>query len=200
MTTHQTLEAAEPAEATAGGSPGFGHGRSGLLIPLILAAFSTYLLVGLLTMEIPSGAKAPGPQFFPSLVMVAGYVVAAALAVRLLRTPEPPVAVVYGEHEEVSEQERREAEEAAAVHYPTFTDWRCVAWALGGFLGFAAILTTAGWIISAAFLFWCVARAMDSRTPLRDVVVALTVSSLVHLGFGVALGLNLPAGFLGGGF
>ena len=41
---------------------------------------------------------------------------------------------------------------------------------------------------------------MDSRTPLRDVVVALTVSSIVYLAFGVALGLNLPSGLIGGGF
>mgnify|MGYP007004606194 CR=1 FL=1 len=28
------------------------HGRSGLLVPLILGAFSTYLLIGILTMEV----------------------------------------------------------------------------------------------------------------------------------------------------
>lgn len=199
MTSPQTL--ADPARRDASErEPGdFGHGRSGLVIPLILAAFSTYLLIGLLTMEIPGGADSPGPQFFPAIVMVAGYVVAVALALRLLRTPEPAQPAVYGEHEQVSDEERRAAEEAAAVRYPTFTDWRCVAWAVGGFLGFAAVLTVAGWILSAALLFWCVARAMDSRTPLRDLVVALTVSSLVYLAFGVALGLNLPSGILGGG-
>ncbi len=181
-------------------SAGFGHGRSGLVVPLILAAFSTYLLIGVFTMEVPEGTDPPGPAFFPTIVLVAGYVVAVLLALRLLKTPEPAEPATFGEHEEVSEEERRAAEEAAAVEYPTFTDWRCVAWAVGGFLAFAALLQFAGWILSAALLFWCVARSMDSRTPLRDLVVALTVSSLVYLAFGVALGLNLPSGLIGGGF
>ncbi|XNZ00786.1 tripartite tricarboxylate transporter TctB family protein [Micrococcus luteus] len=201
MTTdHETTTTAPASVRTAPApSAGFGHGRSGLVVPLILAAFSTYLLVGVFTMEVPEGTDPPGPAFFPTIVLVAGYVVAVLLALRIVKTPEPAEPATFGEHEDVSEEERLAAEEASAVEYPTFTDWRCVAWALGGFLAFSALLQFAGWIIAAALLFWCVARAMDSRTPLRDLVVALTVSSLVYLAFGVALGLNLPSGLIGGG-
>jgi putative tricarboxylic transport membrane protein len=130
---------------------------------------------------------------------VAGYVIAALLALRILMRPEPAEPATFGEHDVVSDEERRAAEEAAAVQYRAFSDWRCVAWAVGGFLAFAALLPFAGWILTAALLFWCVARAMDSRTPARDLAVALTVSSLVYLAFGVALGLNLPSGLIGGG-
>lgn len=202
MSTDQKTTTTTPASARTAPEPaaGFGHGRSGLVVPLILAAFSTYLLVGVFTMEVPDGTDPPGPAFFPTIVLVAGYAVAVLLALRILKTPEPAEPATFGEHDQVSEEERRAAEEAAAVDYPTFTDWRCVSWAVGGFLAFAALLQFAGWILAAALLFWCVARAMDSRTPLRDLAVALTVSSIVYLAFGVALGLNLPSGLLGGGF
>ena len=202
MSIDQKTAAQAPASARTAPEPpaGFGHGRSGLVVPLILAVFSTYLLIGVLTMEVPEGTDPPGPTFFPTIVLVAGYVIAVLLALRILKTPEPAEPATFGEHDDVSDEERRAAEEAAAVQYPTFTDWRCVAWAVGGFLAFAALLQFAGWILAAALLFWCVARSMDSRTPLRDVVVALTVSSIVYLAFGVALGLNLPSGLIGGGF
>ena len=202
MSIDQKTAAQAPASARTAPEPpaGFGHGRSGLVVPLILAVFSTYLLIGVLTMEVPEGTDPPGPTFFPTIVLAAGYVIAVLLALRILKTPEPAEPATFGEHDDVSDEERRAAEEAAAVQYPTFTDWRCVAWAVGGFLAFAALLQFAGWILAAALLFWCVARAMDSRTPLRDVVVALTVSSIVYLAFGVALGLNLPSGLIGGGF
>lgn len=202
MSIDQKTAAQAPASARTAPEPpaGFGHGRSGLVVPLILAVFSTYLLIGVLTMEVPEGTDPPGPTFFPTIVLVAGYVIAVLLALRILKTPEPAEPATFGEHDDVSDEERHAAEEAAAVQYPTFTDWRCVAWAVGGFLAFAALLQFAGWILAAALLFWCVARSMDSRTPLRDVVVALTVSSIVYLAFGVALGLNLPSGLIGGGF
>lgn len=202
MSIDQKTAAQAPASARTAPEPpaGFGHGRSGLVVPLILAVFSTYLLIGVLTMEVPEGTDPPGPTFFPTIVLAAGYVIAVLLALRILKTPEPAEPATFGEHDDVSDEERRAAEEAAAVQYPAFTDWRCVAWAVGGFLAFAALLQFAGWILAAALLFWCVARAMDSRTPLRDVVVALTVSSIVYLAFGVALGLNLPSGLIGGGF
>lgn len=182
------------------GAGSWWHGRSGLVVPLILAGFSTYLLVGILTMRVPEGTDPPGPAFFPALIAIAGYVIATLLAISYLRAPEPALPATYAEHEDVSDEERRAAEEAARVPYRTFSDWRCVAWAAGGFFAFAALLTVLGWILAAALLFWCVARGMGSTRPLMDLTVALTVSSIVYLAFAVALGLNLPSGILGGGF
>jgi putative tricarboxylic transport membrane protein len=187
---------AQPTEAAP--AAGWFAGRSGLVVPLILAAFSTYLLVGVLTMEVPEGTDWPGPDFFPLLVAIAGYIVSALLVVKYIRQPEPAVPNVYSELDDVSAAERAEAEAAAKVRYRFFSDWRCLAWAIGGFAAFALILMPAGWIVAAALLFWCVARAMDSRRPLWDVVVALTVSSVAYLAFDVLLGMNLPSGILGG--
>ncbi|WP_217428552.1 tripartite tricarboxylate transporter TctB family protein [Microlunatus speluncae] len=178
----------------------WGEGRSGLIMAGILAAFATYLIIGVAVMEVPEGTDPPGPEVFPMIIAIAGYVVAVLLAVSWLRTPTPARPATFAEDDDVPEEQRREAEEAAKVPYRAFSDWRSIAWAVGGFAAFAAVLEFAGWIIAAALLFWCVARAMGSRRPLFDLTLALTVSSLVYLAFGVALGLNLPSGILGGGF
>lgn len=173
-------------------------GRAGLIIPAIVAAFSAYLLIGSLTMKVPTGAASPGPQFFPTVIAIAGFVIAVLLAVQIIRNPEIPQPATYSEDDDVSDAARAEAEAAAKVPYRFFSDWRSVAWAAGGFLAFALLLPLAGWILAAALLVWCVARAMGSTKPVLDVIVALTLSSLSYLAFDVLLGLDLPSGVLGG--
>lgn len=159
--------------------PGFLAGRSGLLFPLVLAAASTWIVVGNLRMAVPKGADFPGPTVFPWILAVAGYVVAALLALHYLRHPEPP--------QELSERT-----------YPTFSDWPALAWCVGGFLAFALLLEPLGWIIAAALLFWCVARGIGSRSALFDASLGLVLSSAIYLAFHTGLGLPLPSGILGG--
>lgn len=156
-------------------------GRSGLLLALVMVAFSTYLLFGILTMDVRDGVDFPGPRFFPGILMVAGYILAVLLTLHYLRSPEHP--------KETSERQ-----------YRTFTDWSAVSWAVGGFLVFALTLELLGWIIAAAVLFWCVARGFGSRRTVFDVSLALTISSAIYLAFSLGLGLTLPSGILGGGF
>lgn len=170
----------DPAEVAGPGQPGgFFAGRSGLIIPLVMAAFSTYLVVGNITMAIPSGTDFPGPTFYPWLLAIAGYVVAALLVLQYIRHPEPPDEEKQGAHR-------------------TFSDWTSVAWIGLGFLVFAVTLDYLGWIIAGAILFWCVTRAIGSRRTLFDISLALVFSSLTYLAFAVALGLTLPSGILGG--
>ncbi|GAB2609967.1 tripartite tricarboxylate transporter TctB family protein [Kocuria arenosa] len=157
------------------------HGRSGLVLPLIMAAFSSYLLHGILVMEVPEGTDFPGPRFYPGILMVAGYVLAALMVLHYLRSPEP-------------------VEETTGRTYRTYTDWSALVWAVGGFLLFALTLEFLGWILAAALLFWCVARGVGSQRHLFDISLALTLSSAIYLAFDVGLGLNLPSGILGGGF
>ena len=156
-------------------------GRSGLVVPAVMAAFSTYLLIGALTMDIPEGTDFPGPTFYPLILTVAGYVLAALLTLHYLRTPEHP-------------------EELSARTWRSHSDWSAVLWSAGGFLAFALSLEVLGWILAAALLFWAVARGFGSRRPLFDISLALLVSSAIYLAFTVGLGLSLPSGLLGGGF
>lgn len=161
---------------------GFWHGRSGLVLAGLMVAFSLYLLYGVLTTEVPEGTDFPGPQFFPTTLVVIGLVLAALLVLHYLRSPEVP-------------EERRDGD---GRPYRTFSDWTAVAWCVGGFLAFTILLEVLGWILSAALLFWCVARGIGSRRPVFDLSLGLLVSSLVYIAFVQGLSLNLPAGFLGG--
>ncbi|UWX97368.1 tripartite tricarboxylate transporter TctB family protein [Arthrobacter zhaoxinii] len=177
----QRLETAGMSDAKPAVRTSWWDGRSGLLLSLLMVLFSTYLLIGILTMDVGEGTDFPGPKFFPGILMVAGYVLAVLLALHYLRSPEHPT-------------------ETSARTYRTFTDWSAVLWSAGGFLLFALTLETLGWIIGAAVLFWFVAKGFGSRRPLFDVSFALLISSAIYLAFSVGLGLNLPSGILGGGF
>lgn len=203
------------------------QGRSGLIVPLIMGAFSTYLLVGILTMNVSEEAEQPGPQFFPIIIMVVGYALTALLTIAYIRNPEPldvedelpaeaeedkafstPVTSAvsasrlspHEEDEPTSDLKAIAEARAEDSSHRTHSDFVSLAWGAGGFAAFALILEFAGWIIAAALLFWCVARSMGSKKPLFDLTVALTFSSLVYIAFAVMLGLNLPSGILGGGF
>ncbi|MFE7629782.1 tripartite tricarboxylate transporter TctB family protein [Kocuria sp. NPDC057446] len=189
-TSFPTPPSAEVADDGHGGTPvgrdvpprgGRMHGRSGLVVPLLLAAFSTYLLIGILTMQVPEGTDFPGPKFFPGILMVAGYLLAALLVLHYLRSPEHP-------------------EELSRSTYRTHSDWSAVIWSVAGFLVFALTIEFLGWILAAAVLFWAVARGFGSRRALFDISLALVLSSAIYLAFSAGLGLNLPSGLLGGGF
>ncbi|WP_206516698.1 tripartite tricarboxylate transporter TctB family protein [Brachybacterium saurashtrense] len=177
--------ATAPGTAAADGAPqetehGFWHGRSGLLMPGLLAAFSVFLLVG--AALIPAAeTDFPGPRFFPVLLGTVGLVLAALLALGVLRTPEP-------------------VPETPGRRDRTHSDFVSLAWVVGGFLAFAVLLPWLGWILAGALVFWCTAHGFGSRRPLFDILIALFLSSLIYLVFGTGLGLNLPSGLLGGGF
>ena len=180
-TAEQPIENSTSADGQPPVRTSWWDGRSGLLLSLVMVAFSTYLLVGILTMDVGEGTDFPGPKFFPGILMVAGYVLAALLALHYVRTPEYPT-------------------ETSSRSYRTFTDWSPALWPAGGFLLFSPTLQTLGRIIAAALMFWFVAKGFGSRRPIFDVSLALLMSSAVYLAFSIGLGLSLPSGILGGGF
>ena len=163
--------------------PGLAALLKGLTMPVILAAFATYLVVGIVTMRVPEGTAFPGPQFFPGIIAAGLYAFAAALVVSAIReiraTPDP---VASGD------------EPARAVR----VDIRSFAWVVLPFLAFAFLLEFLGWVIAAGLLFWCVARAFGTARPLQSLAVGFTLSSLAYIGFDMLLGMPLPSGLLGG--
>ncbi|WP_458779723.1 tripartite tricarboxylate transporter TctB family protein [Arthrobacter sp. D3-16] len=174
----ETVAEILPADQRAGSSHGFWAGRSGLVVAGILAAIGTYLTAGILTMDVPEGAKAPGPTFFPTLIVISIFILAALLAVQTLRKPE-------------------HVAEAAAGHR-FHSDWKSLGLVFASFLAFALLLIPVGWLLSAAVLFWGVSRALGSKRPLFDLGLSLVFSSCIQLAFGAGLGLNLPGGVLEG--
>lgn len=169
-----------------------------LSMPLLILALATFLLVGMLTMNVPETVAFPGPRFFPAIITAVLYVLAIADTIAVLkkhRTPEQLTTVD-------SAGTYRDGDPAAAVHQDVLTrvDLRSLLWVVGGFLGFTLTLEFLGWVIGAGMLFWCVARGFGAKSPLVALVTGLTVSSLVYIAFDMGLGLNLPSGILGGGF
>lgn len=162
------------------GEHGFWHGRSALLMPGLLAAFSLFLLIGAALLPADD-ADFPGPRFFPVLLGAIGMVLAVLLALGVLRTPEPVT-------------------ETSGRRFRTHSDFAALGWVAGGFLAFALLMPWLGWILAGALLFWCAAHGFGSRRPLFDILIALFLSSVIYLIFGSGLGLILPSGILGGGF
>lgn len=178
-----------PRDGSRGRGGRRGAGRSGLVLAALVLAFGVYLTVGVATMTVPASAEAPGPRFFPTILAVGCYVLAALLSVHYLRHPEEPSDTDGVE----------EVEEAAGAARPaTFTDWRTLGLVMAGFLAFVLLLNPLGWILAAALMFWVIAWAMGSRSPLKDVAVALVLSCAVQVAFSAGLGLHLPAGVLEG--
>lgn len=89
------------------------------------------------------------------------------------------------------------AADESAPSAPVASDLRTTGLVLATLIGFVLILPWAGWVLSGAALFWCIARALGSRRTWMDVGIALLISSLIQLIFGGLLGLSLPV--LGGG-
>jgi putative tricarboxylic transport membrane protein len=74
--------------------------------------------------------------------------------------------------------------------------WRSVALIGAGAVSNLLLAERAGFILSAALMFWLIARAFDARHPLRDAGYALGVSVCAYALFTFALRLTLPAGVL----
>lgn len=171
--------------------PGVATLLKAVTMPLIIAAFATYLLVGIFTMRVPDGTDFPGPQFFPAIIVAGLYAFAAVLVVSAVRGLQaaPDSATVDGEADSGPD---------GAQGRTVRVDVRSMAWVVGSFAAFALLLDVLGWVLAAGLLFWCIARGFGSTKPLQSLAVGLTVSALAYIGFDMMLGLPLPSGVLGG--
>lgn len=187
-------------------SDGFWRRRSGLVVPAVMLAVGIALIIGTATMTVPANTAPPGPQLFPAIIAIAVIVLAALLAIDILRRPEPidvADAEAPADDSDIDDEaliatvEGREPE-APAVR-PRSNLWAMLG-AVGTVVVFIAALTPLGWLLSGAFLFWGIARSLGSRRPVFDIFLSLAISALVQIAFSGGLGLNLPPGILEGLF
>jgi putative tricarboxylic transport membrane protein len=88
---------------------------------------------------------------------------------------------------------RRPSSEAAVPGRPTRLALRRDAWWIVIALALTlAMMESAGFVVTAALLFWLTARAFDRRHPLRDAIAAVGVSGAAYLLFARVLQLPLP--------
>jgi len=160
--------------------PSAERGRAELGLAALVAALGVFVLVETTTIRAPATTNVIGPRFFPTGVGALLLVLAAWLAVDVLR----------GGHGEP------EAEEDVDLSAPS--DWRTLALLAAAFLGHALLVDRIGWVPAAVVLFWGSAFALGSRRYLRDAAVAVTLAVVVYVGFVRGLGVTLPAGILEG--
>lgn len=161
-----------------------------LVIPAVLVAIGTFLLVGNLTMDV-AGEEGGlfGPKAFPWIVLVLCYGVAALMAIEVLR-PKPVV---------VSSDPGDEAD-SILDHEDIDTDksnWRSVGIVVGGVLLFAVTLEPLGWLIAGTALFAIVAFGLGARNALGSLLGGLGMTAAIQVLFSGFLGIHIPPGLLG---
>lgn len=80
------------------------------------------------------------------------------------------------------------------------TDWPPIIAIAVGLVQQILLFQLLGFVPTAAVLFFCVAYGFGSRRYLRDAAIAIVLAVVAYVGFVKVLGLNLPAGILGGVF
>ncbi|MGD7002545.1 tripartite tricarboxylate transporter TctB family protein [Corynebacterium halotolerans] len=167
-------------------------GRGSLFVAVALAAFTIYIFYGIITMEVPDSAQAPGPKFYPMLLGIVAAILTVLLFIDTWRNPS---------HEPGTRYTAPVGENRSAALIPVGeTDKKALAYGVIAFGVFAFILEPIGWIISAALLFWVLALTLGAKRPVFNLAVSLVVSSAIQVAFSMGLGLHLPAGILGGIF
>jgi len=166
-----------------------------LTTPALFTAFAVYLVVGIVTMEVPAGTAFPGPAVFPGLVAAALLLLAALLVVRSVRaargrragTDDAPLEPATDTTDGTSTGTARSVR----------VDWRSLAWVVLSFAAFALLLGVLGWIVGAGLLFLGVAKGLGAPGWVRPLVVGLTVSAISYIAFDMLLDLSLPSGIVG---
>ena len=127
------------------------------------------------------GQRGPvGPKAIPTVVGIGLLVVGVLHALDVLR----------GGH--------GEAEAGEDIELDAPADWKTVGLLVGVFVANIVLIEPLGWPISGSLLFLGGAFALGSRTPLKDVPIALVMGFGSYYLFAHALGLALPAGVLEG--
>ena len=151
-----------------------------LIVVLLLVGLGIVVLADAVRLPHVAQRGPVGPAAVPVVIGVLLLVCAAFLAVDVLRGG------------------RGEAEGGEDVELDAPSDWRTVVLLAGAFLADAALIDRVGWPVSGAVLFWGSTYALGSRQYVRDAFLALALSFLTFYLFGRGLGIDLPAGVLGG--
>ncbi|MEW2074692.1 tripartite tricarboxylate transporter TctB family protein [Streptomyces sp. NPDC017966] len=177
MTTSTT----DTSPAPAAGRRSWLRDHSELGVCVLLLALGVLVLTDALTMDVDIAQRGPvGPKTVPVVVGIGLLVVAALLAVDVLRGG------------------RGQAESGEDVDLSEPADWRTVLLLTGVFLGAAVLIEPLGFPVAGALLFWGAAFALGSRRPDRDPLIAAVVSFVTYAVFNNLLGVPLPGGPLMG--
>ena len=148
---------------------------AGIVAGLLLAITGALVAWSTSQMRVPPMHAKVGPQVFP-------YFAAAALA--FLGLCFIVQALRHGSEKLAADTEH--------------TEWASLTLIIAGFAIEIALIKPLGFILASSLLFLCVSFGFGSRHHVRDVIVALALSTAAYLVFTKLLNLQLPAGILGG--
>lgn len=148
-----------------------------LLVSIALTALGIAVIVGSQDISAGGGYAQVGPRAFPYLIGSGLIILGGILCWQ----------AVSGGWRNVPMDDAHDA-----------PDWVAFAILSIGVLLHIAAIAWAGFILASTFLFALIARGFGSRRLLRDVLVGLIVATIAFFIFTRGLGLNLPAGLLGG--
>jgi putative tricarboxylic transport membrane protein len=149
------------------------------LFALGLAVVGVYTLIDARGLNVGFGDPV-GPRVFPYIIGTVMIVLAILLAVATARGDVP------------------EGEAGEDVDLTTNPDWTTVGTLIGVLLFTIVTVNLLGWAISGALLFAGCARALGSRTLLRDLIVGAVMSVGSWYFFYVVLDVPLTPGILDG--
>jgi putative tricarboxylic transport membrane protein len=137
-----------------------------------------FLLYHAFQIRPAAGFIVVGPEVFPIIVSL--WLLGTGVILLLRTTLIPDWDMAY-----------QNAEEGLTTHWPT-------VWAVGGLLViYAMLLAPLGYILATAVFVPACARALGSRSFVRDAAVGLIVALVIYLFFTEVLEIRLPtAGFL----
>ena len=208
LLSDQTSTAVPPARS--GDRRRWWRDRTELGFAAGVLALAVFMIVQIITMDVPEGVGAPGPRFVPALV--AGFLILTGglLAINVIRPPRHTAATSTMGHLSTDMLEDLAAIDDP-VDSPTTTspvpaadpeyvpvDYRTTGIVIAALIGFAFLLQPVGWLVTASALFWIVSRALGSRRPVFDIAVSVIFASVIQIAFSAGLGLGLPAGILEG--
>jgi len=159
-----------------------GHEASRGLLEARLAALAVtglgvVALLGATQIRPGAGYVPVGPGVMPAVVGVGLIILGGLLLVRAAVRPDLDLA------------HHVEAEAAAS-------DWRTPGLILAALVAYAVALGPLGYIPATALFQPVAAAILGSRRPVRDLLVAIVLSTVVFFGFTEFLGVRLPAGLL----
>ena len=160
-----------------------------LCLIVVLPAFAVFYLWQALTIPLPARTLVVSPRGFPTLIgtlMVLVTVAIAVLEIRKLRRAARAQQAWWKVPDEADEDTDR------------ITSWRDAWVSLGALVVYVVVMPEAGFLVSTPLFLGGLATYFAPRSWLRNVIVAVLFSVMVHLVFNELLGVRLPTGLLTG--
>jgi putative tricarboxylic transport membrane protein len=148
-----------------------------LLISLALLALGAFVVFETQGIAETQGYSQIGPRLFPYVIGTGLTLCGTWLAWQAITGGWRNVPLDEGEH--------------------AAPDWMAFVLISAGVLLHMVLIGWAGFILASSLLFVLIARGFGSRRPVRDLAIALVLSTIVFFLFTQALGLSLPAGPFG---